>query len=83
MYLHHSGQRGHSKEQEKLSWPEGKDNQETPSRTSHFPGELGEEPVVLGQVIESGWWGGESTASLLKKKNKQKKLFLLYWCIAD
>ena len=30
---------------------------ETPSRTSHFPGELGEEPVVLGQVIESGWCG--------------------------
>ena len=64
MYLHHSGPRGHSKEQEKLSWPEGKENQETPSRTSHFPGEMGEEPVVLGQVIESGWWGGEPTASL-------------------
>ena len=83
MYLHHSGQRGHSKEQEKLSWPEGKDNQETPSRTSHFPGELGEEPVVLGQVIESGWWGGESTASLLKTNTQTNKLFLLYWCIAD
>ena len=68
MYLHHSGQRGRSQEQEKLSWPEGKDNQETPSRTSHFPGELGEEPVVLGQVIESGWWRGEPTASLFKKK---------------
>ena len=74
MYLHHSGQRGRSQEQEKLSWPEGKDNQETPSRTSHFPGELGEEPVVLGQVIESGWWRGEPTASLFKKK----KNFLFY-----
>ena len=35
---------------------------------------MGEEPVVLGQVIESGWWGGEPTASLFKKKNN----FLFY-----
>ena len=36
---------------------------------------MGEEPVVLGQVIESGWWGEEPTASLFKKK---KNNFLFY-----
>ena len=39
---------------------------------------MGEEPVVLGQVIESGWWGEEPTASLFKKKKTTFYFILMY-----